>query len=214
MRYSIDERKKIYENAKKVYNNDEVFEIKIKELFKYKEDIKKSREERLKNTNEYFAKINDILYLLNANHSKVMTICIDALIDYEYFNHHVKVGNIKDEAHYKYKQISQKFKDITPFLEGENIKLNTPILPNTTYNEAYYELKKIGVLKDDSITLLNIIFDKEKKAKVPKEYKRELIKIYDTLQNIIDGAKSTNKHEDKSIKYHQNKLDELKKSFD
>jgi len=221
MRLSVNERVKIWNNFKKLYANDELFEEKTIEIFKYTK-YTKDREEGLQNTDIFFTKINDIIFLVdtheinNNDTSKILQICFDTLIEYQYFKYHLELKNIKDEAHYKYKQLKQKLIELKPFILNSNdLKIKFPKLPNIVYSDAYYLIhKKLGIEKGLTLEVLNILFDKEKKAKVPKEYKRERNKIIDTLQRILDSVKSENKHDSETINYHQNKIDEQKKAFD
>lgn len=167
-----------------------------------------------------YTKCYDLFYILeglkrNYNHLtpfalyKIFKLCLYGLNELVFFND--TIGNSKS---YKYSKINDIIERAKPFiLNTEEIKTRIPFDPNDTYNNIYFKLlDDYSIKKDDIINLLSIVYERDKKAKIPKRTLKEVQFFKEWCHRIIKTGGKQKGLSDKEIK---DKIDELndKKCF-
>jgi hypothetical protein len=204
-------RKSIWNNILALSTDKKECEIKLQKLFQYK------------HFNSYFYKLDTIHYYLKAytqqsnnafietlNIKKIVFLCIDALIEYEYF-HSFK---IKQDG-YDYKKIKEKYDDIKKYIINENdVVLKIPQHPHINYEDTTKELITVHKLnKDDVCSLMNILFELKKKPKKPLSYKKELQqipKLFDEIkETLINSPEHNHDFFQKTAKQQKKALENL-----
>lgn len=136
-------------------------------------------------------------YLKNSIRALIIAKCLRVLDDKSYFDKHI--GDIK---RYDEDKIREDFEKIKPFLMVDNINIRVPINPNYLYFNLNLELENIinfykkmyklsnkgsayDVIDNLVDDILKELFDKERKAKLPKPHKDRMQYVYDTFKEII-----------------------------
>lgn len=138
---------------------------------------------------------------------KIFRLCLSGLDKLLFFQD--TVTNPKEFSYKKYRDIIEKTK---PFIVNhKEIKTQIPRNPNDEYNDIYFELiNNYNLKKDDVINLLDSVYDKKKKAKVPKRTITELQYLKDTFHRI---AKNGGKEKGLSEEEIKNEIKEIDANF-
>lgn len=116
---------------------------------------------------------------------KIFRLCLWGLDELLFFND--TIGTSKD---YSYRKIIKFTKKASIYIiDFDPKKIRIPKNPNDTYNEIYFELlNEYKIKKNDTLNLLSCVYDRNKKAKVPKRTIEELKVLKDTFHRIIIGG--------------------------
>ena len=113
------------------------------------------------------------------------------------------IHKVKD---YSRARLHKNIKEYEDFIEGS---IKTPPNPNHVYLDALRVIKAITSIKEeDIIVLLNVVYDKKRKAKTPKVHIEDLLAERDLYEKMVRS--DTNSTE---LKEHLKKIEKLIKTI-
>ena len=141
---------------------------------------------------------------------KVFKLCIYGIDELLFFND--TVGSSKDYSYRKIKDIIERAK---PFIiNHKEIQTRIPKDPNDAYNNIYFTLlNNYNMKKEDIINLLSIVYNRNKKAKVPKRTINELKELKSIFHRIIRSGGKEKGYTKKEIEDMVSKTDKHFKDY-
>jgi hypothetical protein len=194
-----NERQKIWDDVLNLSIDKTECETKLQELFKF---------ERY---NSFFGKLENICSVLNKftqknseikidinSMNEIIFLLLDSLIEFEYFHSF----ELKQDG-YDYSKIKKDFQKIQKYLTNKDDgTIVYPVHPNINYLDTLKKISKYNIPKDDIENLLKIIFEVEKKPKMPKTHKKELYQVVKILEDfkqaLIDNPELNDGYYNKS----------------
>lgn len=128
---------------------------------------------------------------------KIFKMCLRAINEKEYFMD--TIGSIKEYDHRKIIKKIEEVRKFIPTLQDEQIR--EPYNPNASYNEIFFyfiDILKISI--DDTKELLGVVYGYSKKAKLPIDVRKELLKqidIWKLTQRAFSSGQTANELEAK-----------------
>lgn len=193
-------RVEIWNKIKYLSKNENLCEIKLQELFKYK------------NFNTYFQKFERIISYLNIYinpkplKDKIIFCCLDALKEYEFF-YSCDINKNKYDSN-KLKQELENLKKF--YISNNEIAIKIPKHPNDILKDTYqYLVNECNFNKYGSKKLIEILFHKDKKISYSKQTEKEyrnIPKIFEDIKyslikypHLNEGFKNLSKFEQEKV---------------